>query len=57
MAAEDPRKRAAEEKKVRIDHSDVYLFNDKLAEKLEDHLDTLSHRRHHQVITRDYQIR
>ncbi|XP_076466764.1 uncharacterized protein LOC143298005 [Babylonia areolata] len=54
---EDPRKRVAEEKKVRIDHSDVYLENEKLSEALNSDLDLLARRCHRQVINRDNEIR
>nr|KAG5706846.1 hypothetical protein BaRGS_004181 [Batillaria attramentaria] len=53
---EDPRKRAAEGRKLRIDHSDVYLENEKLAEALDADLDNLSRLRHRQTINRDYEI-
>ncbi|KAK7107134.1 uncharacterized protein [Littorina saxatilis] len=54
---EDPRKRAAEAKKIRIDHSDVYLDNDKLTEELGYSLNHLSKKRHRQAANLDMEIR
>ena len=57
MAGEEPRKRDEEKKAHIVEHSDVYLVNDKLTEKLESSLDTLSSRCHRQLANRDEQIR
>ena len=57
MAGEEPRKRDEEKKARIVEHSDVYLVNDKLTEKLEFSLDSLSSRCHRQLANRDEQIR
>ena len=57
MAGEEPRKRDEEKKARIVEHSDVYLVNDKLTEQLESSLDTLSSRCHRQLANRDEQIR
>ncbi|KAL8581495.1 hypothetical protein ACOMHN_042888 [Nucella lapillus] len=54
---DDVRKRASGGKKVRIDHSDVYLENEKLADTLVGSLDRLARRRHRQIISHDNEIR
>ncbi|PVD28356.1 hypothetical protein C0Q70_10943 [Pomacea canaliculata] len=47
---EDARRRAADEKVLRIDHSDVYLENDRLSEELGKSLDTIFRAKHRTVI-------
>ncbi|XP_025098237.1 uncharacterized protein LOC112566332 [Pomacea canaliculata] len=54
---EDARRRAADEKVLRIDHSDVYLENDRLSEELGKSLDTIFRAKHRTVINHVYEMR